>query len=87
MCRSGRQALAQPLLGRGPERLYHVVHHQAGGPHGLCQRQRLPGIASDDSAIIVVQLIVDLKPDLPCKSLLTGHEFWCAGTTTVADIV
>jgi hypothetical protein len=40
------------------------------------------GTASDDS-----QLIVHLKPNLPHKSLLTSHEFLCAGTTTVADIV
>jgi hypothetical protein len=43
--------------------------------------------ASDDGAIIVVQLIVHLKPNLPRKSLLTGHKFLCAGTTTVVDIV
>jgi hypothetical protein len=28
-----------------------------------------------------------LKLNLPRKSLLTGHEFLCAGTTVVADIV
>jgi hypothetical protein len=28
--RCGRQAPAQPPLGRGPERLHHVVHRQAG---------------------------------------------------------
>jgi hypothetical protein len=28
-----------------------------------------------------------LKLNLPRKSLLTSHEFLCAGTTTVADIV
>jgi hypothetical protein len=28
-----------------------------------------------------------LKLNLPHKSLLTGHEFFCARTTTVADIV
>jgi hypothetical protein len=38
------------------------------------------GTASD-------QLIVHLNPNLPRKSLLTGHEFLCAGTTVVADIV
>jgi hypothetical protein len=26
------------------------------------------------------------KPNLPRKSLLTGHEFLCAGTTIVADV-
>jgi hypothetical protein len=39
------------------------------------------GTAFDDDAINVVQLIVHLKPNLPRKSLLTGHEFLCAGTT------
>jgi hypothetical protein len=28
-----------------------------------------------------------LKLNLPRKSLLTGHEFLCAGTTAVADVV
>jgi hypothetical protein len=45
------------------------------------------GIASDDDAITVVQLVVDLKPDLPCKSLLTDHEFLYARTAAVADVV
>jgi hypothetical protein len=43
--------------------------------------------ASDDGAIIAVQLIVHLKPTLPHKSLLTGHKFLCDGTTTVVDVV
>jgi hypothetical protein len=34
-----------------------------------------------------VQLIVHLKPNLPRKSLLTGHEFLCVGTMVVADVV
>uniref|UniRef100_A0A804MRH5 Uncharacterized protein n=1 Tax=Zea mays TaxID=4577 RepID=A0A804MRH5_MAIZE len=29
----------------------------------------------------------DLKLNLPRKSPLTGHEFLCAGTTVVADVV
>jgi hypothetical protein len=45
------------------------------------------GTAFDDDAINVVQLIVHLKPNLPRKSLLTGHEFLCAGTMVVADVV
>uniref|UniRef100_A0A804Q0J7 Uncharacterized protein n=1 Tax=Zea mays TaxID=4577 RepID=A0A804Q0J7_MAIZE len=45
------------------------------------------GTASDGGAIIAVQLIVHLKPNLPRKALLTGHEFLCAGTTDVADVV
>jgi hypothetical protein len=32
-------------------------------------------------------LIVHLKLNLPGKSLLIGHEFLYAGTTTVADVV
>jgi hypothetical protein len=40
--------------------------------------------ASDDNAI---QLIVHLKPNLPRKSLLTGHEFLCTGTMAIADVV
>jgi hypothetical protein len=39
ICRYVRQALAQPPLGRGAERLLHAVHHQAGGSHGRCQRR------------------------------------------------
>jgi hypothetical protein len=45
------------------------------------------GTAFDDNAINVVRLIVRLKPNPPCKSLLTGHEFLCAGMMTVADVV
>jgi hypothetical protein len=43
MCRYVRQDSAQPPLGRGAERLLHVVHRQAGGPHGRRQRRRLSG--------------------------------------------
>jgi hypothetical protein len=43
--------------------------------------------SSDDGAITVVQLIVHLKPNLTRKSLSTGHEFLCARTTAVADVV
>jgi hypothetical protein len=45
------------------------------------------GTASGDGTITVVQLIVHLKPNLPRKSLLTGHEFLCARTSAIADIV
>ncbi|AQK43093.1 hypothetical protein ZEAMMB73_Zm00001d025151 [Zea mays] len=41
MCRYVRQALAQPPLGRGAERLLRAVHHQGGGPHGRRQCRRL----------------------------------------------
>jgi hypothetical protein len=44
-------------------------------------------IAFDDDAINVVQLIIHLKPNLPRKSLLTGHEFLCTGTMVFSDIV
>uniref|UniRef100_A0A804ULI8 protein-serine/threonine phosphatase n=1 Tax=Zea mays TaxID=4577 RepID=A0A804ULI8_MAIZE len=45
------------------------------------------GTASDDGAITTVQLIVHLKLNLSRKSLLIDHEFLCAGTTTLADVV
>jgi hypothetical protein len=35
----------------------------------------------------VVQLIIYLKPNLPRKSLLTDHEFLCAGMTTIVAVV
>jgi hypothetical protein len=84
------QALTQLPLGRDPERLHHVVHRQAGGPHGRCQRRRLSGWSGhriQRRCYHAVQLIVHLKPNLPCKSLLTGHEFLCVGTMVVADVV
>jgi hypothetical protein len=34
-----------------------------------------------------VQLIIHLKPNLPRKSLLTDHEFLCAGMTVIAAVV
>jgi hypothetical protein len=34
-----------------------------------------------------IQLIIHLKPNLPRKSLLTGHEFLCAGMTTIVAVV
>jgi hypothetical protein len=34
-----------------------------------------------------VQLIVHMKPNLPRKSLLTGHEFLRTGMMDVADVV
>uniref|UniRef100_A0A804N5G4 protein-serine/threonine phosphatase n=1 Tax=Zea mays TaxID=4577 RepID=A0A804N5G4_MAIZE len=45
------------------------------------------GTASDDSVITTVQLIVHLKLNLLHKSLLTGHEFLCVGTSVVANVV
>jgi hypothetical protein len=90
MSRCVWQAPTQPPLGRGPERLHRVVDRQAGGPHGCCQRRQLSGCSGhriQQRRHHVVQLIVHLKPNLACKSLLTGHEFLCAGTTVVADVV
>jgi hypothetical protein len=90
MCRYVRQAPAQPPLGRGAERLLRAVHRQAGGPHGRRQHRRLSGCSGHRirrRRHHVVQLIVHLKPNLPRKSLLTGHEFLCAETMAVADVV
>jgi hypothetical protein len=90
MCRYVRQAPTQPPLGRGAERLLRVVHRQARGPHGRRQRRRLLGCSRhriQRRRHHVVQLIVHLKPNLPRKSLLTGHEFLYAETMVVADVV
>jgi hypothetical protein len=90
MCRCVRQAPAQSLLGHGPERLHRDVHLQIGGPHGRCQCRRLSGCSGHrirQRRRHTVQLIIHLKFNLPRKSLLTGHEFLCAGTTVVADVV
>jgi hypothetical protein len=60
------------------------------GPHGHHQRRRLPGYSGHRirwRRHHAVQLIVYLKPNLSRKSLLTDHEFLCAGTTVVADVV
>jgi hypothetical protein len=84
------QAPAQSPLGRGPERLHRAVHLQIGGPHGRRQRRRLSGCSGHrirQRRHHTVQLIIHLKLNLPRKSLLTGHEFLCAGTTAVADVV
>jgi hypothetical protein len=90
MRRCVRHAPAQPPLGRGPERLHRAVHLQIGGPHGRRQRRRLSGYSRhriQQRRRHTVQLIIHLKLNLPHKSLLTGHEFLCAGTTAVADVV
>ena len=39
MCRYVRQALTQPPLRRGAERLLRAVHRQLGGPHGRRQHR------------------------------------------------
>jgi hypothetical protein len=60
------------------------------GPHGRPQRCRLSGCSRHHTRrrrCHVVQLIIHLKLNLSRKSLLVGHEFLCAGTTTVADVV
>jgi hypothetical protein len=93
MRRCVRQAPAQPPLGRGPERLHRAVHRQTGGPHGRRERRRFSGCSGHRirrRRHHAVQLIIHLKAqptNLPHKSLLTGHEFLCAGTTGVADVV
>jgi hypothetical protein len=90
MRRCVRQALAQPPLGRGPERLHRVVHRQTGGPHGRRQCRRLSGCSGHRNRRRrhhAIQLIIHLKSNLPRKSLLTGHEFLCAGMTTIVVVV
>jgi hypothetical protein len=90
ICRYVRQALAQPPLGRGADRLLHVVHRQARGPYGRRQRWRLSGCSGHRirrRRHHVVQLIVHLKPNLPRKSLLTDHEFLCIETMIIANVV
>jgi hypothetical protein len=70
--------------------MHRAIHRQAGGPHGRHQRQRLLGCSEHcirRRRHHAVQLIVHLKPNLPRKSLLTGHEFLCIVTIVVADIV
>ena len=60
------------------------------GPHGCRQRRRLSSCSGHRirrRRHHAVQLFVHLKPNLPRKSLLTGHEFLCAGTMDVADVV
>jgi hypothetical protein len=90
MRRYVRQAPAQPLLRRGLERLHRAVHLQTGGPHGRRQLRRLSGCSGHrirQRRRHAVQIIIHLKLNLPHKSLLTSHKFWCAGTTAVADVV
>jgi hypothetical protein len=90
MRRCVRQALVQQPLGHGPERLPRAVHHQTWGPHGRCQCRRLSGCSGHRNRRRrhhTVQLIIHLKPNLQRKSLLTGHEFLCAGMTTIVDVV
>jgi hypothetical protein len=62
----------------------------SGGPHGRRQRRRLSGCSEHcirQRRHHIVQLIAHLKPNLSRKPLLTGHEFLCARTTVVADVV
>jgi hypothetical protein len=82
MRRCVRQAPAQPSLGRGSKRLHCAVHLQTEGPHGRRQRRRLSGCSGHRSRQRrrhAVQLIIHLKLNLPCKSLLTDHEFLALG--------
>jgi hypothetical protein len=60
------------------------------GPHGRRQRRWLSGCSGHHIQWRhhhTIQLIVHLKPNLPRKSLLTSHEFLCAGTMIVDDAV
>jgi hypothetical protein len=85
-----QQALAQPSLGRGAERLHRAVHRQARDlmvVANIGDSWVVLGIASDDGVITTIQLIVHLKPNLTRKSLLAGHEFLCVGMAGVADVV
>ena len=66
------QALAQPPLGRGSERLHRAVHHQTGGPHGRRQCRRLSGCSGHRNRRRrhhAVQLIIHLTSNLPRKLL------------------
>jgi hypothetical protein len=89
MRRCVRQAPSQPPLGRDPERLHRAVHLKQGdlmvvtnagdswvvlGPHPTTVPSHRPAYHH-------------LKLNLSHKSLLTGHEFLCAATTAVADVV
>jgi hypothetical protein len=90
MHRCGRQAQAQPPLGRGPEWLHRAVHRQTGGLHGRRQCRRLSdcsGHLNRRQCHHAVQLTIHLKPNLPRKSLLTGHKFLCAGMMTIVAVV
>jgi hypothetical protein len=90
MRRCVRQALAQPPLGCGPERLHCVVHRQTGGPHDRRQSRRLSGCSGHRNRRRrhhAVQLIIHLKPNLQRKSLLTDHEFLCARMTAIVAVV
>jgi hypothetical protein len=87
MCHCVWQAPAQLALGLGPDRLHRAIHRQARGPHGC---RRLSGCSEHRIrrwSHHAVQLIVHLKPNLPRKSLLTNHEFLCAGTMAVANVM
>jgi hypothetical protein len=60
------------------------------GPHGRRQYRRLSGCSGHRNRRRrhhTVQLIIHLKRNLPCKSLLTGHEFLCAEMTTIVVVV
>jgi hypothetical protein len=84
------QVPAQPSLGRGPEWLQRAIHRQTGGLHDRRQCRRLSscsGHRNRQRRHHAVQLIIHLKPSLPCKSLLTGHEFLCAGMIAIVVVV
>ena len=49
--------------------------------------QVVMGTTSDNDAVTPSSSSSTLKLNLPRKSLLTGHEFLCAGMTVIADVV
>jgi hypothetical protein len=60
------------------------------GPHGRRQCRRLSVCSGHHNRRWrhhVVQLIIHLKPNMPRKSLLTEHEFLCAGMIAIAAAV
>jgi hypothetical protein len=62
-----------------------AVHLQRGGPHGIANAGDSRVVLGTATTCHAVQLIIEAQP--ACKSLLTGHEFLCVGTTVVADVV
>jgi hypothetical protein len=89
MRRCVRQAQPQPPLGHGPERLHRVVHLKQGTSWSSPMSATLGLFWAPHPTTVPSHRPAHhhLKLNLPRKSLLTGHEFLCAGTTAIADIV
>jgi hypothetical protein len=80
----------QPPLGRGPERLHHTVHRQAGDlmvVANVGDSQVVLGTASDDGAITAFNSSSTWSPTCHVSQVLIGHEFLCTGMTAIADVV